>query len=232
MFQFIQLAQVFFPCLVDDVQQDRFFKSFHYFLTFTFVSGFQAAGDVVHTLTIRNGDKNVFIHMSLSLIHLLDNRISNLCHAVSLALEQIHGYIESLFCEFLFLLVAELLFAEWSFHSECLQEVHFAVFVVGSFNSSGNTIPDHVHDVHADTFTHQGMTTLGIHNGTLFVHYVIIFQQAFTDAEVIFFHLLLCTFDGVGNHLMFNHLTFLEAEAVHHTGNTVGGEQTHQFVFQ
>ena len=170
--------------------------------------------------------------MSLSLIHLLDNRISNLCHAVSLALEQIHGYIESLFCEFLFLLVAELLFAEWSFHSECLQEVHFAVFVVGSFNSSGNTIPDHVHDVHADTFTHQGMTTLGIHNGTLFVHYVIIFQQAFTDAEVIFFHLLLCTFDRLGNHRMLNHIPFLMSQTVHHPDYTFRAEQTHQVVLE
>ena len=170
--------------------------------------------------------------MSLSLIHLFDNRISNLCHAVSLALEQIHGCIECFFCKFLFLLVTELLFVERSFHSECLQEVHFAVFVVGSFNSSGNTIPDHVHDVHADTLTHQGMTTFGIHNGTLFVHYVIIFQQAFTDTEVVFFHLLLCTLNGVGDHLVLDHFTFLEAEAVHHTGNAVGGEQTHQVVFQ
>jgi len=76
------------------------------------------------------------------------------------------------------------------------------------------------------------MAAFRIDNRTLLVHHVVIFQQAFTDTEVVFFYLLLCTFDRVGNHLVLNHFTFLETEPVHYAGDTVGGEQTHQVVFQ
>ena len=39
------------------------------------------------------------------------------------------------------------------------------------------------------------MAAFRIDNRTLLVHHVVIFQQAFTDTEVVFFYLLLCTFD-------------------------------------
>jgi len=76
------------------------------------------------------------------------------------------------------------------------------------------------------------VAAFGVDYGTLLVHHVVIFQQTFTDAEVVFFHFLLCAFDGFGDHAVLNHLTFLEAEPVHYAGDTVGGEQTHQVVFQ
>ena len=76
------------------------------------------------------------------------------------------------------------------------------------------------------------MAAFGIDNGTLLVHDVVIFQQALTDTEVVFFHFLLCTFDGFGNHSVFNHLAFLETELVHDTGDAVGREEAHQVIFQ
>ena len=232
MLQFIQFTEVLFPCLVDNVQQDRLFKRFYHFLTLAVVSGFQAARDVVHALTVRDGDKDILVHVSLGFVYLLDYRISNLCHAVRLALELFHCHIEGCFSKLFLLFVTELFFVERHFHGKSLQEVHFAVFVIGSFNGCGNTVPDHIYDIHSDTFTHQGVATLGIDNCTLLIHHVIIFQQTLTDTEVVFFHLLLCTLNGVGDHLVLNHFTFLEAETVHYTGDAVGREQTHQVVFQ
>ena len=65
------------------------------------------------------------------------------------------------------------------------------------------------------------MAALRIDSDTLLVHHVIIFKQTFTDTEVVFFYFLLSTLDGIGNHLVFNHFTFLESKSVHDTGNTV-----------
>lgn len=46
MFQFIQFAQVLFPRLIDNVEQDWFFERFHHLFRFAFIGRFQVAGDV------------------------------------------------------------------------------------------------------------------------------------------------------------------------------------------
>ena len=170
--------------------------------------------------------------MSLVLIYLLDNRIGDLSQTFSLALEVLHRDVESLFSQLILLLVAEFLFGKWSFHSQRLKQFHLAAFEIIVFDSVGATIPNHVHDIHTDTFTHQSVATFRVNNGTLLVHNVVIFQQSFTDTEVVFFHLLLRTFDRVGNHLVLDHLAFLKTEFVHNARDTVGREQTHQVIFQ
>ena len=194
-FQVIQFAQVLFPCFIDDMQQDRLLKRFHYFLAFAFISGFQVAGDVIHALAVCNGNQDVFVHVSLILVYLLDNRISDLCHTFGFAFEKFHGSIESLIGKFLLFLVAELLFRERSFHGKCLEKIHLAVFIGRSFDRIDTTVPNHVHNVHTDTFAHQSVAAFGVDYGTLFVHHIVVFQQAFTDTEVVFFHFLLCTFN-------------------------------------
>ena len=54
------------------------------------------------------------------------------------------------------------------------------------------------------------MTTAGIDYVTLRVHHIVIFQQTFTNTEVVFFHLLLSTFNRFAQHAVFQHFTFLE----------------------
>ena len=230
--QVVQLAEVLFPGLVDDMQQDALLERLHHFLAFAFIGGFQIAGNVVHALAVSDGNQDVLVHVSLVLVYLLDDRIGNLCHAVGLALEELHCGIESLVGQLFFFLFLEFVFGERGFHGQCLEHVHLAVLVVGSLYGIDTAVPNHVHDVHADAFAHQGVAAFGVDHGTLLVHHVVVFQQAFTDAEVVFFHFLLGPFDGLGNHAVFNHFTFLEAQLVHHAGNAVGREQTHQVVFQ
>ena len=94
------------------------------------------------------------------------------------------------------------------------------------------TIPNHIGNVHAYTFTQQSMTALLVNHRALLVHHVIVFQQTFTDTEMVFFHFLLCPLDGVADHLVLNHLSILKSETIHHLGNAFAGKQAHQLVFE
>ena len=170
--------------------------------------------------------------MSLCFVHLLNYRISDSSHTFRFTLKQCHSFLESLFCQILFLLVTEVFFTERSFHSQCLKNFHLHIFVIRLFNSIDTTIPDHVDNIHTDTFTHQSMTTLRVNYGTLLIHHIIVFKQTLTDTEVVFFHFLLGTFDRFGNHAVFDHFPFLESHLIHPVSKTVGSKQTHQIIFQ
>ena len=71
-----------------------------------------------------------------------------------------------------------------------------------------------------------------INHLALLVHDVVIFQQLFPDFEMMGFDLLLGVGDGPGDHAMLDRDTFFHAEFEHQLGDTLGGEDTHQVVFQ
>ena len=110
-----------------------------------------------------------------------------------LTLEVAHCYLEHFFSKFLVILLDELFAGERTFHGEDLDELLLAALVVVCLDNVDHTVPDGVRDIHTDTFTHQGVTTLRIDNGTLLVHHVIVLQQALTDTEVVLLNLLLST---------------------------------------
>lgn len=64
------------------------------------------------------------------------------------------------------------------------------------------------------------------------VHHVVVFEQSFTDTEVVFFDLALGPFDGLGNHRVFNHLALFKSETVHYLGDAFRAEQSHEVVFE
>ena len=72
----------------------------------------------------------------------------------------------------------------------------------------------------------------GIDHLPLLVHHVVVFQQVLADVEVTALHLLLRALDGTGDHRMGDHLAFLRAEAIHHTGDALRAEQAHQIVLE
>ena len=76
------------------------------------------------------------------------------------------------------------------------------------------------------------MTALFVNHRALLVHHIIVFEEALTDTKVVFFHLLLRTFDAGVYHRRFEHFTFLEAEFVHHLRNLVTTIKTHELVFE
>ena len=117
-----------------------------------------------------------------------------------------------------------MLLREGAFHGEHLDEGFLASLVVVLLDNVADAVPEDIGDVHADALTHQGVAALLIDHGALLVHHVVVFQQALTDTEVVFLHLLLGALDALGNHRTLNTLTFVEAQTVHHLRNTLRGE--------
>ena len=76
------------------------------------------------------------------------------------------------------------------------------------------------------------MTTFGVDEVTLLVHDIIVFDESFTDTEVVLLYFLLRTFDRGRDHRVLDHLAFLEAHTVHDRSDTLGAEHTHQVVLE
>ena len=231
-FQLVELAEVLLPSLVDDVQQNLLLELLDNRLTLSVVSLLEVTGNVVHLTAIGQGHNDALIHLTLVLIDLFDDGHGDLLDVFHFALEVTHHYLEDLLAEFLVVLVDELVAGEGTLHGKQFDELLLATLVVVGLNDVNHTVPDGVGDVHADTLTHEGVATLAIDDGTLFVHHVVVLQQTLTDAEVVLFHFLLGALYLLGNHRTLQHLALLEAQLVHHGGNSFRTEQTHQLVFQ
>ena len=117
-------------------------------------------------------------------------------------------------------------------YGERLEELFFGVLIVVIINNVDDSVPDDVGDVHSDSFSDECMVTFFVDDGSLFVHHVVIFEEAFSDAEVVFFYFLLCPFDALVNHGCFDSFPFLESESVHDGSDSFGCEESHEFVFQ
>ena len=166
-------------------------------------------------------------------LHLLDDRPCHALYAVRLALEGCHGFLEGTLLEVrVVVAVDELFFGERTFHGEHLEELFAAALIVVALDDVDHAVPDHVGDVHADALAHQGVAALLVDHGALLVHHVVVFEQALADAEVVLLDLLLCTLDALRDHRSLDALSLLEAETVHHGGDALGCEQTHQLVFK
>ena len=76
------------------------------------------------------------------------------------------------------------------------------------------------------------MATTLVDDLTLGVHHVIVLEKTFTDAEVVFFDLLLGALYSLVKHAVLEYFAFLEAHLVHHSSKTVGGKEAHQMVFE
>ena len=95
-----------------------------------------------------------------------------------------------------------------------------------------NRIQHHVAEVDFNLVAADGVAPAGVHGFALIVHHVVVFEKTLTDAEVVLFHLLLRTLDGLRQHLALQNLVLFHAKLVYHGGNTFASEETHQLVFQ
>ena len=220
--QFVELAQVLLPRIVDNVEQDALLKLLHDRLRLGVVSLLQVTRNVEHTTSICERHHDALIHLALILIDLLDNRIGYRLDTFCTTVEVADGSLEGIFCQYLTRLVDILFTGEGHLHSEDMQELFLtALIVTGVLNDIHHTVPDDVGDIHTDTLTHQGVTTFLVDDGTLFVHHVIIFNQTLTDTEVVLLNFLLGALDTLRDHRTLNHLTLLETQTVHHGGDTL-----------
>ena len=199
-------------------------------------SRFEVDRDVIDTFAIGDRDEDVLIHLSLGLIYLLYHRVSDLHQFVHTALEAVQRGFRQLIAQFSTFAATELLFVERQLDREGLHHFELQPLVViglACLEEDGLCrLADHVRDVHADTLTHQGVTTFGVDEVTLLVHHIVVLDEALTDTEVVLLDLLLGALNALRDHGAFNHLALLEAQTVHDRGNALGGEQTHQLVLE
>ena len=84
-----------------------------------------------------------------------------------------------------------------------------------------------VHDVvqvDLDAFAVECVAAARVDHLALRVHHVVVFQQTFTDTEVVFLYLLLGTFYGLAQHIVLQNLAFLETKLIHQAGDLLGSE--------
>ena len=99
------------------------------------------------------------------------------------------------------------------------------------YEAVGNCIKSIV-KVKCKAFSKQSMVAFIVYHVTLLVHYVIIFEQAFPYAKVIFFYFLLCPFDRLRDHAVLYHFAFFISHPVHQACNTFAAEHAHKIIFQ
>ena len=83
-----------------------------------------------------------------------------------------------------------------------------------------------------DLIIRQQFVSLTINNLSLVIGHVIVFEQLLTDIKVASFDFPLRFFDGIAHHAMLNGLTPFHTQGLHEALDPVGGENTHQVVFE
>lgn len=107
-------------------------------------------------------------------------------------------------------------------------EIVFAVRV-----DEGLRVVHHdVVQVDLDPFSVERMAALGVDHLALCVHHVVVFEQAFTDTEVVLFDFALGPFDRPRHHTGLDHFSLFEAHTVHQLGDTLRAEQAHQVILE
>ena len=90
-----------------------------------------------------------------------------------------------------------------------------------SQNRTLDQFEEHVGDVRAQSVAMQCVAAAFVYDFALSVHHIIVLQQALPNPEIVFLDLFLCPFNGLCDHGMLNHVTFLVAHPIHHFRNPV-----------
>ena len=127
------------------MEENCLFKVLHDFLALRLVRLLKVRADVVNEFTIRNGNKDVLVHMCLLFIHLLDDGNGNFSEAVGAALEVCHRCFECSLEE-VFLLHRSVFFSsEGRVHRHDFDETVAASIVVSTlFHDVDTAVPNHI----------------------------------------------------------------------------------------
>ena len=109
--------------------------------------------------------------------------------------------------------------------------LRFLGSLVGTLDVGLDGVGNETQDVLVDVFALEHGLTLGVDDGTLLVHHVVVLQHVLTNLVVAGFDGLLCGAHALGHGLGLDRLAFLHALG-HDLGHQLGVEQTHQIVFQ
>ncbi len=93
-------------------------------------------------------------------------------------------------------------------------------------------VSHHAADIIPKVFSHQDPLPLGVDDLSLFVHDIVVFQDIFSDGEVLAFHPLLSIFNGAGQHAGLNGLIFSDSQTAYDGLDPFSAKEAHQFIFQ
>ena len=93
-------------------------------------------------------------------------------------------------------------------------------------------IIEHIVQIYLNLISEKGISSATINNLPLRIHDIVIFQQALTHAEVIFFYFFLGIGNGLRNKRALNNLAFFQAHTIHPFGYPFRSKQTHQIILQ
>ena len=232
--QLVEFAEVFFPQLVDGDEEHCFVPLLDNRLAAGAIGLVDVDHEVEESFAVGHGHGDTALEATV-FDAVGDYGHCNFDDAVALAVESLVGCGVDLLDGVLLAHVAELIFGEGSLDGEGAEEVHGEILVaggVGVVDKVLDDVPHHVGDVDADALAEESMVAAVVDVGTLLVHHVVILEQAFTDAEVVFLDAFLGVADGVGDHAALDALALLKSESVEHLHDAVGGEEAHELVLE
>ena len=225
-----------FPGIVDNRQAQPFLNGRNDFLTVRLQALLDIGHDVERLAAVGNRDGDVLEAVALPFVHRLDDGIGGAHDGLRLLLVSLIDGLEDGFRQLLFLHRQRLVLPYGRRHAERADETAVEILVVAAVLEFGHLVlhrvVHHVGDVKAEPVAVERVTAFLVDDLALGVHHVVVFQQALTHAEMVLFHLLLRPFYGTRNHGRLDDVAFLVAHTVHNGRNPLGGEQTHQVVFQ
>ena len=234
MLQLIEQAQVLLPSLINRMQDKTLVERRHDILRLSIIRLAYIHLDLINTASINH--RHHYILIVRHGVRILHNHRHSLVSIsrddLTLLLETLHRLLIDLLSHLVHIAALITILRQRELHSQDLKELLTAVVKIMTLHDMTHTIPYHVSDIHAETLTHESMTTLLIDYRTLLVHHIIILKQTLAHTEVILLHLLLRILDRTSDHAMLNHLTLLEAQSVHDLSNTLAGKETHQLVLK
>ena len=98
MLQFVKLAQVLLPRVVDNVEQNALLELLNDALAVGLVSLLEVTWNVEHLATIGNGNHNALVDRTLSLVNLLDYWLGYSLDALCAAVEVLDSSLECVLC--------------------------------------------------------------------------------------------------------------------------------------
>src|SRR5680860_148007 len=188
------------PSIVDDGQGDVLFEIGNQFLSVTFIGILQIGNDIQGLYAIGKRYNDPFEFVGVVFVHFFNNWKSGSGVALHFFLIVLVDFSIYFGRDFACAHPCKFLFFDRGSDRKILDKLELEILiVVGGLVGFGNDLTGiiyHIGDIDLKTLALQGMTPSFVDDLTLCVHYIIIFQQTFTHAEVVFLYFFLGAFYG------------------------------------
>ena len=118
------------------------------------------------------------------------------------------------------------------FRASTFQSSRFASIGNKRIEKRRREFAQHVENRRLDILALKNLPAQAVNGGPLLVHDIVIFEQMFTNIEVVPLHLALGAFDRARNHARRNRFVLGDIQSIHDFLNPLTVENAHQVVFE